>query len=135
MTFSAENASVPESNLVIDESADIFFSPTYERMEAQQYIYAINVGEERGGHPEGSVFEQNYREVRPFEAYTKHLTGPSRFITLDDLDEGFATSIEELKNGKIEELKSDQWYDLNGRRVLRPSKGLYINNGRKVMMK
>ena len=135
VTFSAENASVPESNLVIDESADIFFAPTYERMEAQQYIYAINVGEERGGHPEGSVFEQNYREVRPFEAYTKHLTGPSRFITLDDLDEGFATSIEELKNGKIEELKSDQWYDLNGRRVLRPSKGLYINNGRKVMMK
>jgi len=135
VTFSAENASVPESNLVIDESADIFFSPTYERMEAQQYIYAINVGEERGGHPEGSVFEQNYREVRPFEAYTKHLTGPSRFITLDDLDEGFATSIEELKDGRIEELKSKQWYDLNGRRVLRPSKGLYINNGRKVMMK
>ena len=135
VTFSAENASVPESNLVIDESSDIFFSPTYERMEAQQHIYAINVGEERGGHPEGSVFEQNYREVRPFEAYTKHLTGPSRFITLDDLDEGFATSIEELKNGKIEELKSKQWYDLNGRRVLRPSKGLYINNGRKVMMK
>ena len=135
VTFSAENASVPESNLVIDESSDIFFAPTFERMEAQQYIYAINVGEERGGHPEGSVFEQNYREVRPFEAYTKHLTGPSRFITLDDLDEGFATSIEELKNGKIEELKSKQWYDLNGRRVLRPSKGLYINNGRKVMMK
>ena len=135
VTFSAENASVPESNLVIDESADIFFSPTYERMEAQQYIYAINVGEERGGHPEGSVFEQNYREVRPFEAYTKHLTGPSRFITLDDLDEGFATSIEELKNGRSEGLKSDQWYDLNGRRVLRPSKGLFINNGRKVMMK
>ncbi|MBP3287116.1 MAG: hypothetical protein J6M15_09290, partial [Prevotella sp.] len=67
--------------------------------------------------------------------YTKHLTGPSRFITLDDLDEGFATSIEELKDGRSEGLKSDQWYDLNGRRVLRPSKGLYINNGRKVMMK
>ena len=135
VTFSAENASVPESNLVIDESSDIFFSPSFERMEAQQHIYAINVGEERGGHPEGSVFEQNYREVRPFEAYTKHLTGPSRFITLDDLDEGFATSIEELKDGRSEGLKSDQWYDLNGRRVLRPSKGLYINNGRKVMMK
>ncbi|MBP3286363.1 MAG: BspA family leucine-rich repeat surface protein, partial [Prevotella sp.] len=110
VTFSAENASVPESNLVIDESADIFFAPSFERMEAQQYIYAINVGEERGGHPEGSVFEQNYREVRPFEAYTKHLTGPSRFITLDDLDEGFATSIEELKDGRSEGLKSDQWY-------------------------
>ena len=142
VTFSAENASVPESNLVIDESADIFFSPTYERMEAQQYIYAINVGEERGGHPEGSVFEQNYREVRPFEAYTKHLTGPSRFITLDDLDEGFATSIEELKNGRGEELKDgrmeelkDSYYDLNGRRVLRPSKGVFIRNGKQVIFK
>ena len=135
VTFSAENASVPESNLVIDESADIFFSPTFERMEAQQYIYAINVGEERGGHPEGSVFEQNYREVRPFEAYTKHLTGPSRFITLDDLDEGFATSIEMLKDGRGEGLKSDQWYDLNGRRVLRPSKGVFIRNGKQVIFK
>lgn len=142
VTFSAENASVPESNLVIDESADIFFSPTYERMEAQQHIYAINVGEERGGHPEGSVFEQNYREVRPFEAYTKHLTGPSRFITLDDLDEGFATSIEELKNGRSEGLKNgrmeglkDSYYDLNGRRVLRPSKGVFIRNGKQVIFK
>ncbi|MBQ7415360.1 MAG: BspA family leucine-rich repeat surface protein [Prevotella sp.] len=135
VTFSAENASVPESNLVIDESADIFFAPSFERMEAQQYIYAINVGEERGGHPEGSVFEQNYREVRPFEAYTKHLTGPSRFITLDDLDEGFATSIEELKDGRSEGLKSESWYDLNGRRVLRPSKGVFIRNGKQVIFK
>ena len=142
VTFSAENASVPESNLVIDESSDIFFSPTFDRMEAQDYIYAINVGEERGGHPEGSVFEQNYREVRPFEAYTKHLTGPSRFITLDDLDEGFATSIEELKNGRGEGLKDgrmeglkDSYYDLNGRRVLRPSKGVFIHHGKQVIFK
>ena len=39
----------------------------------------------------------------------------------------------ELKNGKIEELK---FYDLNGRRVMNPTKkGVYINNGRKVVIK
>jgi len=35
-----------------------------------------------------------------------------------------------LKNGKIEELK---YYDLNGRRVEHPTKGLYIVNGKKVV--
>ncbi len=39
----------------------------------------------------------------------------------------------ELKNGKIEELK---FYDLNGRRVMNPTKkGVYINNGKKVVVK
>ena len=38
----------------------------------------------------------------------------------------------ELKNGKIEELK---FYDLNGRRVLNPTKGIYIVNGKKVVLK
>ena len=39
----------------------------------------------------------------------------------------------ELKNGKIEELK---FYDLNGRRVMNPTKkGVYINNGKKVVIK
>ena len=39
----------------------------------------------------------------------------------------------ELKNGKIEELK---FYDLSGRRVMNPTKkGVYINNGRKVVIK
>ena len=41
------------------------------------------------------------------------------------------TSIE-LKNSKIEELK---YYDLNGRRVEKPKKGLYIVNGKKVIIK
>ena len=42
------------------------------------------------------------------------------------------TGIEELKNGKMEELK---YYDLNGRKVKTPRKGIYIINGKKVVVK
>ena len=42
------------------------------------------------------------------------------------------TGIEELKNGKMEELK---YYDLNGRKVKTPRKGIYIINGLKVVVK
>jgi hypothetical protein len=45
---------------------------------------------------------------------------------------GETTSIEGLKNGRIEELK---FYDLNGRRVENPTKGIYIVNGKKVVIK
>ena len=48
---------------------------------------------------------------------------------------GDATSVEKLKNSRIEELNGD-WYDLNGRKVNAPSKkGVYILNGRKVVIK
>lgn len=43
-----------------------------------------------------------------------------------------ATGIEELKNSKVEELK---YYDLNGRQVKTPGKGVYIINDKKVLMK
>ncbi len=42
------------------------------------------------------------------------------------------TGIEELKNVKMEDLK---YFDLNGRKVNAPGKGVYIINGRKVVIK
>ena len=42
----------------------------------------------------------------------------------------------QLKNEKIEELNSE-WYDLQGRKLgSKPTrKGLYINNGKKIVIK
>ncbi len=136
VTFSAENAPIPETEPEMDESADRAMAPAFQRMEADEHIYALNVGEPRGSHPEGSVFEKNYREVRPFEAFTKHFgDNGSRFMSIADMLDGGVTGIEALKNGKIEEWKSENWYDLNGRRVLRPSKGVFIQNGKKIVVK
>ncbi|MBR1546485.1 MAG: hypothetical protein IJ633_06805 [Prevotella sp.] len=134
VTFSAENADVPETSPVHDEYGNYVMTPVFERWEAQQYVYALNVGEARGGYPEGSVFEQNYRELRPFEAFTKHLTdGGSRFLSLEDLNNGNVTGLQEIEG--VRGKKDDVYYDLQGRRVLYPSKGVYIQNGNKVIVK
>ena len=59
-------------------------------------------------------------------------TGSARqFFLFDE-----ATGIVELKNSRIEELKSDDaWYSLDGRKLdgKPTTKGLYIVNGKKVI--
>ena len=47
--------------------------------------------------------------------------------------EGDVTGINEMEDVKSK--KDDVYYDLNGRRVLNPTKGLYIVNGNKVILK
>jgi len=51
--------------------------------------------------------------------------------------EGNATEIEELKDGKIEALKLEGWYDLSGRRLNgKPTQpGVYLYNGKKIAIK
>ena len=42
------------------------------------------------------------------------------------------TSIKEVKSGEV---KSDEWYTLQGQRVAKPGKGLYIRNGKVVVVR
>ena len=42
------------------------------------------------------------------------------------------TSIREVKSGEV---KSEEWYTLQGQRVAKPGKGVYIHNGHKVVIK
>ena len=57
--------------------------------------------------------------------------GASNFFGLDD--DG-TTSID--VRSKMEEVRGDGlYYDLNGRRVMNPTKGIYIVNGKKVLLK
>lgn len=58
-------------------------------------------------------------------------TGGARALTFVFADE--ITGVKELKDSSIEELKSV--YNLNGQRVVSPTKGLYIVNGKKVFKK
>ena len=44
------------------------------------------------------------------------------------------TGIKSIDNGKLK-IEDDVYYNLNGQRVDKPGKGLYIHNGRKVMIK
>jgi len=46
---------------------------------------------------------------------------------------GIGSGIEEIANSQL--MANDQFYDLKGNKVTHPTKGLYIRNGRKVVIK
>ena len=47
-------------------------------------------------------------------------------------DEDGTTGVKEVKSGEV---KSDEWFTLQGQRVAKPGKGLYIRNGKKVIVR
>ena len=143
VTFAAENVTVPQTVGVMDESAEFIMAPAFQNMTIQPDIYALNVGEKREYYAAGSVFERNYRDVRPFEAYTMHKgtsPAPMYFIIGENTDDN-TTDILEVRS-QVED-GNGEWYDLQGRKlgstlnVQRSTlkKGVYIQNGRKVIVK
>ncbi len=56
---------------------------------------------------------------------------PIDFKSIGLEDDG-TTGVKEVKSG---EAKGDEWYTLQGQRVAKPGKGLYIRNGKKVVIK
>lgn len=70
------------------------------------------------------------------EAYHAYLSaegvGSRGFLDIEFVD-GSATAITQIEG--VGSQKADVYYDLQGRRVLNPTKGLYIVNGKKVIVK
>ena len=137
VTFSAENAVVPKTEPTALALADssIVMMPALQSVGKSSTVWALNVGMERSQYFEGSTFERDYREVRPFEAYTIHRsdTPAPRFLPINDLMNS-ATGIETISNVVM---SHDNYYHIDGRKVDgKPTKkGLYITNGRKVVIK
>ena len=138
VTFSSTDVTVPETWAQSDSYNNVTLHAAFQQVEQGNSVYALNVGEARGDHPEGSVFEQNYRDIRPFQAYTTHSAGTRHFITLESLGggNGDATGIDELRM-ESGEWKENVWYSLDGHRLdAKPTKkGVYVKDGRKIVIK
>ena len=138
VTFSSSNVTVPETTPQSDSYAGVTLYATFQQVAQGSSIYALNVGEARGEYPEGSVFEQNYRDIRPFQAYTTHTAGTRGFISLESLGgNDNTTGIEEIRmNSELRDSKGP-WYSLDGRRLdAEPTKkGIYVKDGRKFVIK
>jgi len=86
----------------------------------------------------GSAFELGNATEYPFRAY---FTGTSLSSYGDKLSIGFedngATSINSVKSDQNSQLSTPNspFFNLNGQRVGHPAKGLYIVNGKKVVIK
>ena len=143
VTFSAQNVVVPETeeygmDMYSEEGGMVMMRATFSGVSKSAGVYALNVGEARGNNPEGSVFEVNYRDIRPFEAYTMHEgNGPApRFVPIKDMTNGDTTGIEDVRSLMSDD-SGETWYDLNGRKLLQKpiKKGVYLNNGHKVVIR
>jgi len=58
--------------------------------------------------------------------------GGTRSIGISYDDEDGTTGVKEVKSGEV---KSDEWFTLQGQRVAKPGKGVYIHNGHKVVIR
>ena len=138
VTFSAQNIDVPATKAKVLALADssIVMVPAMQRQSRSSSVWALNVGEVRGQYFEGSVFERDYRTVRPFEAYTIHRQENGqpapRYVPIQEI--AGVTGIETIDR---EPLTLNQWYDMQGRKLEgKPArKGVYISKGKKVVVK
>lgn len=81
----------------------------------------------------GTYCASNTLNIPAGKAYldlTGIVLGHALDITFEDEN---TTAISELSNSKLQ--GSGEYYDLSGRRVAQPTKGLYIVNGKKVVIK
>ena len=142
VTFSSQNVEVPQTELNVVETHKVnenmvMFVPCFQSQSTEPQVYGLNVGEPYNSYAEGSVFVANYRNIRPFEAFTvHHSNSPApQFIPVSDMNGGL-TGIEEVRC-KMADGRSGVWYDLNGRRLQQKptQKGVYILNGKKTVIK
>ena len=56
-------------------------------------------------------------------------------LTLTNAEVGFATDIHAVLSGGTMQPADDAWYQMDGKRVSKPGKGLYIHNGKKILVK
>jgi hypothetical protein len=135
--FMSSNVQVISSdNLSASKCGNKQLVPNYQNKVASQNIYALNVNSQLNTNTdtaaEGSAFIRSLRQVRPFEAYMaiEGNAGARRAIPVFDDD---ATGIPSIPVSI--DRRSDDIYNLNGQRVNSMSRGVYIQNGKKVIKK
>lgn len=142
VTFLAENATVESSsNLHVAMHGGKQFVPTFENVGAEKGVYSLNVSNDNetdnGGAVEGSRFILNLRKLHPFEAYMTVQTRGNDFFDISD-DMGVTTQEEQLTlsvyNLKGQMMKTTEGMTMEEIRKRLP-KGIYIVNGKKMMIK
>ena len=100
----------------------------YQTFDIPTADYYVNVVFSTGtGSPQTvdvtEISEDKYYVIRTTQAGSKYIVEEDRETAIRD--------IETMRNGENE---NGIWYDLSGRRINKPVKGLYISNGRKQLV-
>ena len=155
VTFRAANVDMPVSKPIEMLKGKKTFVPTYQRVAASDDIYVLNVNQEYEGYPAGSLFVRNFREARPFEAYTLHPSSASsvaasRIVSVSSLiggDNEITGIIDVMLKKQNDKTNGDgivKVYSLSGVLVKQGKandainglpKGIYIANGKKFVVR
>lgn len=122
LTLANESTNVPDGNMLVGTLA-----PTYITTENGDYTnFGLSGGKFVKINPGTLPANKAYLPVLTANVPTTQ-TAPSFTIVFND-----ATGISQVENVP---LANGNYYDLQGRRILNPTKGLYIVNGKKVVIK
>ncbi|MDE6002083.1 MAG: chitobiase/beta-hexosaminidase C-terminal domain-containing protein [Prevotella sp.] len=137
VTFSAEKAEIPATKMNAIEKGNVTFMPTFTSKAADRDIWLINKNMVYEGEQEGSVFVPNMREARPFEAYmtSQTIAHAPRFLSIAEIGGSTTGIVDIMLNDTFD--ADGSWYTLEGRKLQgKPTaKGVYIVNGKKVIIK
>ena len=125
LTFEGDNVNVKANAKSAVTVSKYKFVGAMTNTGSLHNIYALN--------DDGDKFQKGTASVTPFRAY---FAGTSAAATATSLGIGFGgntTGIAELKT--LRKVEDNNFYNLNGQRVSQPKKGLYIVNGKKVVIK
>lgn len=132
-SFSATGVTLKKDlvNTTVGTGTTVTMRGTYEKMDAIDYAsqnsYVVGIKD-----GVSSLYKVTSDvSLKPFRAYFTVEGGAGARISLSFGDE--ATDVQEFKNSRVEGLKS--YFDLQGRKVMNPTKGLYIVGGKKVIVK
>ena len=123
--FVGEYADVHKSSELSSVTAGNYIFKGTTMTNATPDIYTINAVGNRFDLGSGCA---------PFRAYFKTISSGPAFDSLNIGTGGGTTGIYQVESGKLK-VESSEIYDLQGRRVENPTKGVYIQNGRKVVIK
>lgn len=100
-----------------------------EKTVDAQSVYTLGLG---GADNTVGMRKYNGTKIRAYSAYMEAPANAAPFFNLGYGEEG-TTGIRSIDNGQL--TMDNVYYDLAGRRVAQPSKGVYIVNGKKVVIK
>ena len=89
-------------------------------------LYILQRNMQWGKVTSGNVY------IPPFRAFVEAPASSAPLLN-GTIGDGSATGIKNIRTVDLN--GTERWYDLSGRRMVTPAKGLYINNGRKVVVK
>lgn len=95
VTFAASDVNIEATEQASTKNNSREFVTSFEQIGKQNGVYALNVGQEYQGYRPGSIFAENFVDVKPFEAYLTTAEAAAKFSRFFNYDDS-TTSIDDI---------------------------------------